>query len=127
MTQRKLPDCYDCRIFFQPKDGERKYIKQLCDIPDEQNAMLAYTTDVAEAKLFRPHVGWAGPGTDWDAYHNAMKFMRTFFTMDGHYRTAVGSENFDDTIDHTLFVCETLEGSPRLTFVLIPTRSKETA
>lgn len=123
MNKGNLPACYDCRIFFQPKGHPRTYIKALGKSKNDDGDLLECTLAVEEAKLFRPHVGWAGADLDWDAYHNAMKFLRTFFTMDNQYRPAKGSENFEDDIEHTKFVAETLDGKPRLTFVLIPLRS----
>lgn len=114
----KLPDCYNTRVYFEPKGEERTYIKHFGDGKDN-SPMLVYTKDVNEAKLFRSHVGWMGPGRDHDSYHNMMDFLRTFFTMDKHqYRTATGSECLDDEANTTEFVAESLEGQPRLTFLL---------
>lgn len=115
----QLPDCYNSRVYFESKGEPRKYLKTFGHATGV-DPILEYTTDVNEAKLFRSHVGWAGPGPDFDCYHVAMNFLRTFFTMDNQYRGAVGSENFDhDHLPYTNFVTESLEGQDRLSYVLI--------
>lgn len=117
MSNRNLPECYNSRVYFKPKGEERTYIKSFGD--GNNGERLAYTKDIEEAKLFRSHVGWMGPGPDFDCYHVLMQFLRTFFTMDDQYRGAMGNEHFDDKLDSTDFVTESLEGQPRLTFTLI--------
>ncbi|MNN19581.1 hypothetical protein D3C81_1328270 [compost metagenome] len=122
MTQRNLPACYNSRVCFQAKGEEKKYLKTFGQ-SQEGSPMLEYTTDVNEAKLFRSHVGWMGPGPDFDCYHVAMDFLRTFFSMNGAYRTAVGCENFAQPDGSVDFITESLEGQPRLTFVLMKTET----
>lgn len=117
MSSKNLPACYNSRVYFQPKGEEKTYIKHFGDGTNGER--LAYTKNVEEAKLFRSHVGWMGPGHDFDCYHVLMNFLRTFFTMDNQYRGAVGNEHFDDKLDFTKFVTESLEGKPMLTFTLI--------
>ncbi|MNO12962.1 hypothetical protein D3C76_25820 [compost metagenome] len=122
MSNQKLPECYNSRVYFQPKGKEKRYLKTFGD-GENNTPKLEYTDNVEEAKLFRSHIGWVGPGPDFDCHHVAMSFLRTFFTMDGAYRIAKGSENFDDEIEHTNFVTESLEGQPRISYVLIPVES----
>lgn len=114
----QLPDCYNSRVFFEPKDGTRKYLKVFGQ-GGNGAPMLEYTEDVNDAKLFRSHVGWAGPGPDFDCYHVAMNFLRTFFTMDGQYRPVKAGEAIALEADYTDFVTESLTGQPRLSYVLI--------
>jgi hypothetical protein len=122
MTQRNLPACYNSRVGFQAKGEEKKYMKTF-GYGDRGQQMLEYTTDVNEAKLFRSHVGWTSLDPDFDNYHVAMDFFRTFFCMNGAYRTAVGCENFAEPDGSVQFITESLEGKPRLTFVLMKTET----
>lgn len=119
MRRTTLPSCYDTVVGFKPKNGEKKYLKRF----DAEG--MEYTTDLNEAKLFRPHVGWMGPGPDFDCYHVAVSGLVNLMLLDTmrKFRPAKGSENFDDSIDHTNVMAETVDGKPRLTTVLIPTGS----
>lgn len=119
MRRRNLPDCYDTVVCFQRKGCEKKYLKKF----DADG--MEYTTDLDEAKLFRSHIGFMGKGPDFDNYHTALQGLMNLMLLDDFrkYRPAKGSENFDDSIDHTKVVAESVDGKPRLTTVLIPTRS----
>lgn len=119
-VKHKLPECYNSRVCFQPKGEDKKYLKHFGQA-GEGNSMVEYTTNVEEAKLFRSHVGWMGPGPDFDCYHVAMSFLRTLFTMDGAYRTALGGEALEMPDNSVDFITESLDGRPRLTYVLIKT------
>ena len=117
MSNRNLAACYDTVIYFQDKGKPRQYIKA---IGKDLLEFIYFTENLDEAKLFRPHVGWAGEGIDYDSYHNAFNILVQRLRKDDKYRVALGNEIFDETNNQTVVAAMRIEPTDRLTTVLMP-------
>lgn len=74
------PPCYNRVIMVDSTGNMPLYIE---DINGEKIAM---TDDRDKAKLFRDHVGWMGPGRDWDCHHVAISQLIDRLTSGGTFK-----------------------------------------